>query len=68
MCYTVGPCGLSVLPTVVCICYSQTPNLSNPPYFPFGNYKFVLYVCWVNFCFVNKFIYISFLDMRFLLH
>ena len=31
LCYTVGPCCLSVLYIVVCICYSQTPNLSLPP-------------------------------------
>ena len=35
LCYTVGPCCLSVLYTVVCICSSQTPNLSLPP-FPLG--------------------------------
>ena len=34
--YTVGLCWLSILYTVVCICYSQTPNLSLPPrLFPF---------------------------------
>ena len=42
LCYTVGPC-LSVLYVVVCMCYSQTPNLSLPP-IPFGNHKFVLSV------------------------
>ena len=28
LCYSVGPCWLSILYTVVCICQSQTPNLS----------------------------------------
>ena len=43
LCYTVGPCYLSVLYIVVCICSSQTPNLSLPsmPTIPFGNHKFV---------------------------
>ena len=39
LCCTVGPCCSLVLHTVVCICYSQTPNLSLPPHpppFPFG--------------------------------
>ena len=27
LCYTVGPCWLSILNIVVCICQSQTPNL-----------------------------------------
>ena len=29
----------------MCICYSQTPNLSLLPPFHFGNHKFVFYVC-----------------------
>ena len=28
LCYTIDPCWLSVLHTVVCTCPSQTPNLS----------------------------------------
>ena len=44
LCYTVGPC-LSTLYTVVCICESQAPDLFLPPPFPFGNHKFVFYVC-----------------------
>ena len=44
LCYTVGPCWLSILCIVVCICQFQTPNLSTPP-FPFNNHKFVFYVC-----------------------
>ena len=31
LCYTVGPCWLYILNTVVCECQSQTPNLSLPP-------------------------------------
>ena len=34
LCYTVGPCWLSILYTVVCVCSSQSPNLSLPPPFP----------------------------------
>ena len=30
LCYTVGPCWLSVLNMAVCTCQSQTPNLSLP--------------------------------------
>ena len=32
--YIVWPCWLSILYVVVCICYSQTANLSFPPLFP----------------------------------
>lgn len=34
LCYTMGPCCLSVLYVVVCISSSQTPGLSLPHYFP----------------------------------
>ena len=34
LCYTIGPCWLSILYTVVCICQSQTPNLPLPATFP----------------------------------
>ena len=44
LCHTVGPCWLSILYIVVCICHSQILNLSPPP-FPFGNCKFIFYVC-----------------------
>ena len=37
LCYTIGPCCLSILCIVVSVCYSQIPNLSLPPPFPFGN-------------------------------
>ena len=37
LCYTVGPCWLSILCIVVCICQSQSPNLSLPPPFTFGD-------------------------------
>ena len=30
---------------LLCICYSQIPNLSPAQPFPFGNHKFVFYVC-----------------------
>ena len=59
LCYTVGHCCLTILYIVVGICQSQTPNLSFPTPFPFGNRKFV-FCLWVYFCFVNKFICIIF--------
>ena len=34
LCYIAGPCWLSILYMVVCICQSQTPNLSPPHVFP----------------------------------
>ena len=34
LCYTVGPCSSSILYILVCICYSQIPNLPLPCNFP----------------------------------
>ena len=34
LCSTVGPCWLSILYIVVCVCSSQTPDLSLPRRFP----------------------------------
>ena len=34
LCYTVSPCCLSILYVVLCMCYSQIPNLSLPATFP----------------------------------
>ena len=45
LCYTVGPCCLSIFCIAVCICQSQTPNLALPFPFTFGNHKFVFYIC-----------------------
>ena len=55
LCYTVGPCWLSILYIAVCICQSQSPSfhLSLIPRF---NRKFVFHTCDSYFCFVNKFI------------
>ena len=44
LCYTVGPYQLSILYIVVCICQSQSPNLSFLP-FPPDNHNFVFYIC-----------------------
>ena len=41
MCYTVGPCWLSILNIAECTCPSQTPELSLPPILPLSNHKFV---------------------------
>jgi len=41
LCYAV-PCWLPVLNIAVCLCQSQTQNLSLFPPFPSGNYKFLL--------------------------
>ena len=43
MCYVVGPCWLSVLYIIVCICKSHT--LTYPSHLPFDNLKFVSYIC-----------------------
>ena len=46
LCYTVGPCCLSILNIAVCTCQLQIPNLSLPlPLPPPSNHKFVFYVC-----------------------
>ena len=55
LCYRVGPYQLSILYIVVCICQSQSPNLS-PLLSPLGNHKFVFYICDSISVFVNKFI------------
>ena len=34
LCYSVGPCWLSILNIVVCTCVSQTPSISLPAPFP----------------------------------
>ena len=34
LCYTVGPYCLSILYILVCICQSQSPSLSLPPFSP----------------------------------
>ena len=55
LCYTVGPSSLSIL-CIVCICKSQPPNLTSPP-FPFGSHSlFFISVGQFIFFFVNKFI------------
>ena len=59
LCYTVGPYLLPILYIVVCICQSQSPTFSLPP-FPPCNPKFLH--LWLYFCFVNKFICTHFLD------
>ena len=43
LCYAVGSYQLSILYIVVCICQSQSTNLSPP--FPLSNHKFVFYIC-----------------------
>ena len=58
LCYTVGPCYLSILCIIICICLSQTPNPSL--LHPLSPWKpkvcsLCLSVC---FCFVDKFIYV----------
>ena len=47
LCYTVGPCWLSTLYTVVCINNSKIPNSSpsRPPPFPFGTNVFAFSAC-----------------------
>ena len=40
MCYTVGPCWLSILDTTVCTCQSKLLNYF-PPVLPPGNHRFI---------------------------
>ena len=56
--YTVGPCCSSILYIIVCMCWFQTPNLSLPHSFLVTISLFS--VSWLCFCFVYKFICISF--------
>ena len=42
---------------MMCICQFQSLSLSFP-LFPLGNQKFVFYTCKLNFCFINRFIYV----------
>lgn len=45
LCCRVSPWYVYVLYIVVCICYSQSPNLSLPLYFPFGSHQFAFEIC-----------------------
>ena len=45
LCCAVGPCCLSILYILLCICQSQAPNPSLPTSLPLVNHKTVLYVC-----------------------
>ena len=42
LCYTVGPCWLSILNIAVCNVSPKLPNYPSPLPFPPGNHKFVL--------------------------
>ena len=56
LCYTVGPCWLSILYIVM---YVNHQILIYPsPSFHLGNHKFVFYI-WVYFCFTYKFMCIN---------
>ena len=60
LCFTTGPCWLSILNMAVCTCQFQTPSLSIPPFFlsliTINSFSKSV-VC---FCFLNKFICIIF--------
>ena len=45
MCYTVGPCRLSILNIAVCTCPSPNPQLSLPCILFPGNHKLIFQVC-----------------------
>ena len=55
LCFTVGPCWLFMLNIVMCIYQSQTPKLSFPHFSPLLTIS-----SWVCFCFVDKFLSITF--------
>ena len=65
LCYTVGSHQLSILYTLVCICQSQSPNLSNLAFSFWHLYVCSLHLC-LSFCFANKFIYTVFLDSTYM--
>ena len=44
LCYTVGFCWLAILNIVVCVCQSQTPNLSLPHLSPIVHFKMINFV------------------------
>ena len=61
MCYTVYPCGLSILNVAVCTCPSTTPYLSPPPPLPppaaVSSSSFCEWESlWVSFCLVSSFV------------
>ena len=58
LCYTRGPCWLSILNIAVYRCLSQIPWLSLPQILHSGNHKLVLYV-WVCFCLVHLFHFLA---------
>ena len=43
LCYTVGPCWLSILHIILCICYFSILYIF--PLFPYNNHKFISHVC-----------------------
>ena len=45
LCHTVGPYWVSILNIIVCICQSQTVNVTTLASFSFANQKFVVRVC-----------------------
>ena len=59
LCYTVGPCWLSILNIAVYTCLSQTPWLSLSPH-PYPWQPWVNFLSlWVCFCFVRLFVSFS---------
>ena len=59
LCYTVGPCWLSILYRAVFV-NPTLPIYPSSPSFPYDNHVYFLSL-WVCFCFINKFICILFL-------
>ena len=55
---------LIILYIVVCVCSCEIPSIAFPPPCPFGNHKFVFYVCECLFLFCKQFICVNFLKFH----
>ena len=56
LCYTVGPCWLTVL-NIACVHVNPNPQSCLSPTHPPGNHKFSSLSLWVCVCFINKFFF-----------
>ena len=63
LCYTVGPCWLTVL-NIACVHVNPNPQSCLSPTHPPGNHKFSSLSLWVCVCFLNKFFFFEALIIR----